>query len=68
MYGCIRDIDEIMATDIGVQALGVHPMKTDKKGVGEIDVPVTFGGVTFTPGDYLYADNNGVVVSERQLV
>lgn len=68
MYGCIRDIDEIMATDIGVQALGVHPMKTDKKGAGEVDVPVTFGGVTFTPGDYLYADNNGVIVSETQLV
>ena len=32
IYGCIRDVDEIMATDIGVQALGVHPMKTDKKG------------------------------------
>ncbi len=67
IYGCIRDIDQIMATDIGVQALGVHPMKTDKKGVGELDIAVSFGGVTFNPGEYLYADNNGVIVSAEPL-
>lgn len=67
IYGCIRDVDEIMATDIGVQALGVHPMKTDKKGIGEIDIAVTFGGVTFNSGDYLYADNNGIIVSPEKL-
>ena len=67
IYGCIRDIDEIRATDIGVQALGVHPMKTQKKGVGKINMPITFGGVTFNPGDYLYADNNGIIVSSRPL-
>lgn len=68
IYGCIRDVDEIMAIDIGVQALGVHPMKTDKKGIGDVDVKVTFGGVTFNPGDYLYADNNGVIVASERLV
>jgi regulator of ribonuclease activity A len=68
IYGCIRDVDEIMATDIGVQALGVHPMKTEKKDVGEIDIPVTFGGVTFAPGDFVYADNNGVIVASQQLI
>ena len=67
IYGCIRDVDEIMATDIGVQALGVHPMKTEKKGIGEIGVPVNFGGVTFRVGDYVYADNNGVIVAPRHL-
>lgn len=67
IYGCIRDVDEIMATDIGVQALGVHPMKTDKKGIGEIDIAVTFGGVTFNSGDYLHADNNGIIVSPEKL-
>jgi len=67
IYGCIRDIDEIAATDIGVQALGVHPMKTEKKGVGEIDIAITFGGVTFNSGDYLYADNNGVLISTEAL-
>ena len=67
IYGCIRDVDEIMATDIGVQALGVHPVKTEKKDIGEINIPVTFGGLTFVPGEYLYADNNGVVVSAEPL-
>ena len=67
MYGCIRDVDDIMALDIGVQALGVHPMKTDKKDIGEIDVAVTFAGVTFNPGDYCYADNNGIIVSSKPL-
>jgi len=67
IYGCIRDVDEIMATDIGVQALGTHPMKTDKKGIGETQVTVSFGGVTFVPGEYLYADNNGIIVSAKAL-
>jgi regulator of ribonuclease activity A len=68
IYGCIRDVDEIMATDIGVQALGTHPMKTDKKGIGETQVSVSFGGVRFKPGDYVYADNNGIVVSSQALL
>ena len=68
IYGCIRDVDEIVATDIGVQALGTHPMKTDKKGVGETEISVSFGGVTFNPGDYVYADNNGIVVAPQPLV
>lgn len=67
IYGCIRDIDQIMATDIGVQALGVHPMKTEKNGIGEQNIAVSFGGVTFHPGEYLYADNNGVIVAAQPL-
>mgnify|MGYP003959364589 FL=1 len=67
IYGCIRDVDQIRATDIGVQALGVHPMKTDKKGVGELNIPVTFGGVNFAPKDYVYADNNGIILSAQPL-
>ncbi|MBY6189393.1 ribonuclease E activity regulator RraA [Microbulbifer agarilyticus] len=68
MYGCIRDVDEISQLQLGVQALGSHPMKTEKKGIGERDVAVTFGGVTFNPGEYLYADNNGVIVSPKPLM
>lgn len=67
MYGCIRDVDAIAALDLGVQALGAHPMKTEKKGVGEFNLEVTFGGVVFTPGEYVYADNNGVIVSQSPL-
>lgn len=67
VYGCIRDINAIGETDVGVAALGTHPMKTDKRGLGDLNVEVTFGGVTFRPGDYLYADNNGVLVSAQAL-
>lgn len=68
IYGCIRDVDEIAKTSIGVQALGVHPRKTDKKGIGDVDIVVTFGGVTFLPGDYIYADNNGIITSSEPLI
>ena len=53
--------------DIGVFAIDTHPMKTLKKNVGDADIPVTFGGVTFNPGEWLYADEDGVIVSESAL-
>jgi len=65
--GYIRDVDQIEATDIGVQALGTFPVKTEKRGLGDFDLPVTFGGITFSPGHYLYADNNGIVVAKSAL-
>ncbi|MBF8781637.1 ribonuclease E activity regulator RraA [Pseudomonas fulva] len=67
IYGCVRDVDVLAQTDVGVQALASHPLKSDKRGIGEVDVPVTFAGVTFRPGEYLYADNNGVIVSTTPL-
>ncbi|HKK55518.1 MAG TPA: ribonuclease E activity regulator RraA [Marinobacter sp.] len=67
IYGCIRDVDVIGRTALGVQALGTHPRKTEKHGVGQLNVPVTFGGVTFYPGHYVYADNNGIVVAGKPL-
>lgn len=67
IYGCIRDVNAIGQTDIGVQALGTHPMKTEKRGLGDLNVDVSFGGVTFHPGDYLYADNNGILISGQKL-
>jgi len=66
--GAIRDIDEIAATAIGVQALGRCALKTEKLGMGQRDVPIGFGGVTIAPGDYIYADNNAVIVSPRPLL
>jgi regulator of ribonuclease activity A len=67
IFGCIRDIDVIMETNLGVQALAVHPRKTEKKGIGEMNVPVKFAGVQINPGDFVYADNNGVIVSKKAL-
>ncbi|MCX7168001.1 MAG: ribonuclease E activity regulator RraA [Rhodocyclales bacterium] len=67
VYGCIRDSRAIGEMDIGVFAIDTHPMKTIKKNVGEADIPVNFGGVTFTPGEWLYADEDGVIVSATPL-
>jgi len=63
IYGAIRDVDAIAASDLGVQALGATPLKTERRGLGDVDMPVRLAGVTIKPGDYLYADNNGVIVS-----
>ncbi len=66
--GVIRDVDEIGAINLGVQALGTCPVKTDKLGVGQRDIALHFGGVEIAAGDYIYADNNGVIVSSRPLL
>ena len=66
--GVIRDVDQIGETDLGVQALGCCPVKTDKLGMGQRDVSLTVGGVDIDPGDYLYADNNGVLISKTALL
>jgi len=68
IHGAIRDVDEIGNTRLGVQALGTTPLKTEKLGMGQRDVPVSFGGVTIHPGNYIYADNNGVIVSVEPLL
>ncbi len=61
MYGMIRDSHEINTMNIGVKALGTHPLKSIKNGVGERNIVVQFSGVTFTPGEYLYADPDGII-------
>lgn len=66
--GCIRDALAIGAMDIGILALDTHPRKTAKKGQGESNVAVTFGGVTFRPDEWLYADEDGVLVSAVPLI
>ncbi len=65
--GCIRDSRAIGEMDIGVLALDTHPQKTVKKNQGEADVAVIFGSVTFRPGEWLYADEDGVLVSTTSL-
>lgn len=67
VYGCIRDSADINGIDIGVRALNTHPQKSIKKGVGDKDITVTFGGTSFNPGEYLYADEDGILVSTKTL-
>lgn len=67
IYGCIRDVDVIMQTHLGVQALATNPLKTEKRGLGDINIPIKFGGVVFKPDEFVYADNNGIIVSPQAL-
>ncbi len=62
VFGCIRDTAAIATLEVGVKALAAHPKKSDKRGEGQREVPVSFAGVTFTPGQHVYADGDGVVV------
>jgi regulator of ribonuclease activity A len=66
--GCIRDSDEISRIPVGVKARHAVPKKSTKRGIGERNVPVRFAGLTFTPGHYLYADQDGIVVADRDLL
>ena len=68
VYGAIRDAEELAAVPIGVKALAVIPRKSGKAGSGELDVAVSFAGATFNPGEYLYADGDGLVVAPRDLL
>ncbi len=65
--GCIRDRLEIDATDIGIRALNTCPRKSRKQGCGEKDVDLFFAGTDVRPGDYIYADEDGIIVSARDL-
>lgn len=65
--GCIRDSVEMQGLDLGIRALGTNPTRPVKRVAGELDVPVTFAGVTFRPGDWLYADEDGIVVASERL-
>lgn len=67
IHGAVRDVEVLAQLDLGVQALAAHPMKTEKRCLGEADVPVAFAGVDFRPGHWLYADANGVIVSASPL-
>ncbi|HEY0333577.1 MAG TPA: ribonuclease E activity regulator RraA [Stenotrophomonas sp.] len=67
IHGCVRDVETLATLPLGVLALAACPRRTEKRDQGEVDVPVSFGGVSFVPGHWLYADENGVLVSPQPL-
>jgi len=67
IYGAIRDSAVVDGMPFGVKALGTNPIKSSKQHPGDRDVVVAFAGVTFMPGHYVYADRDGIVVSETAL-
>jgi regulator of ribonuclease activity A len=68
IYGCLRDVDQINGMELGVKALGTHPMKTDKRGEGQRDLALQFAGIRWQPGHYVYSDNNGIIVADKDLL
>jgi len=65
LHGAVRDSVALAGLDLGVKALGTNPRPGGKTGAGAMDVPVSFGGVTFHPGDVLHADDDGIVLLPR---
>ena len=65
--GCVRDAAELAACAVGIRALALCPMPPAKRGAGQSDVPVRLQGVAIQPGDWLYADDDGIVVLDRPL-
>lgn len=67
IHGCVRDRAELAAAHIGIKALASHPRKSDKRNLGTFDVSLRFAGVTIHPGDWIYADEDGVIISGAAL-
>ena len=66
-YGSVREVDVLEELDIGIHALAAIPVNADNKEIGDLDIAVNFGGVTFLPEDQLYADGTGVILSAEVL-
>ena len=67
IHGCVRDRAELKAEPVGIKALASHPKKSVKRDLGSFDVPLKFSGVTINPGDWIYADEDGMLVADREL-
>jgi regulator of ribonuclease activity A len=65
VYGAVRDAAILAETDLAVYALGTNPRKTEKRGIGDRDVEVSFCGGTIPPGTWIYADTDGVILATR---
>lgn len=68
IFGCIRDVEMIATMPLGVCALNSIPLKTERRNQGEIHVPLSFAGQSFTSGEYLYVDESGILVAGHDLL
>ena len=67
IYGAVRDVGTLATIHLGVKALGSNPIKTQKKDVGDINVNIEISGVIIKPTMMIYADKNGIAISEKPL-
>lgn len=68
IFGYVRDKDELNAAHIGIKALGLHPKKSEKRGLGTYDISLTIAGTRIHPNDWLYADADGIVIAGEELL
>ena len=66
--GAVRDVEQLRETAVGIKALGACPLRTDRRGEGQRDIVVTIGGTRVAPGEWIYADGSGVLVSAADLL
>ena len=67
VYGAVRQIQQLENINLGIHALAPIPVSADESNIGESDIPVNFGGVTFFPEDYIYVDLTGIILSQEPL-
>ena len=67
VYGCIRDSAAMATLPLGVKALNTNPLKSNKRNEGQQNIPVHFAGIDFTPGEFVYCDEDGIIVSKEIL-
>jgi regulator of ribonuclease activity A len=67
VHGCVRDAAEMASCEVGIRALALMPLPTEKRNTGQREVPVQIEGVWIRPGDWLYADDDGIVVMNQPL-
>lgn len=67
VFGCVRDRRDLADLPLGIKALGTYPRRSVRRGEGQRDIPVEFAGVRFKPGDHVYCDEDGILVSEDAL-
>lgn len=67
IYGCVRDTALLAELPLGIRALHAHPLQSHQKNLGDRDLPITFAGVNFKKDHFLYADQDGIVVSDKML-
>ncbi len=68
IHGCCRDVHELKTMDFGVRSLNSIPIKSTRKGLGDLNIVIDMAGVTVAPGMWLYADETGIVLSLKKLL
>ena len=67
VFGAVRDVAELDACKVGIRALALNPQRSARKGVGDVNLRVMVAGVAVSPGNWIYADADGILVSATEL-